>query len=71
MKKSKKVFVIIGVLFIVATIIVGYDISRKTSFPGSKKYLKESIAPSEDEKELLEVDSTGVKHEEIEIDRVN
>lgn len=71
MKKSKKVFVIIGVLFIVGTVIVGYDISRKTSFPGSKKYLKESIAPSEEEQELMKEDSVGVKLEELEIDGVN
>lgn len=50
MKRSKKIFVIVAILFIGATIVVGYDISRKTSFPGSKKYLKESIAPSEEEK---------------------
>ncbi|MCO6358430.1 hypothetical protein [Roseivirga pacifica] len=47
MKRSKKIFVIVAVLFIAAIFVVGYDISRKTSFPGSKKYLKESIAPSE------------------------
>ena len=58
MKKSKKVFLVVGVLFVLATLIVGYDISRKTSFPGSKKYLKESIAPSDDE-----ADSTQVKEE--------
>jgi hypothetical protein len=65
MKKSKKIFVGIGILFIIATLIVGYDISSKTSFPGSKKLLKESIAPSEDEKELLKKDSTEVNLEEI------
>ncbi len=48
MKRSKKIFVIVGVLFIVGTLIVGYDISTKTSFPGSKKLLKESIAPSKE-----------------------
>ncbi|MHA7102679.1 hypothetical protein [Roseivirga pacifica] len=47
MKRSKKIFVIVAVLFIAAIFVVGYDISRKTSFPGSKKYLKESIAPSD------------------------
>ncbi|OEK04341.1 hypothetical protein [Roseivirga misakiensis] len=56
MDKKKKIFVVVAILFIVATIIVGYDISRKTSFPGSKKYLKESIAPSENvEKDSVEV----------------
>lgn len=58
MKRSKKIFVIVAILFVLATLIVGYDISRKTSFPGSKKYLKESIAPSE------ESDSTSVKQKE-------
>jgi len=57
MGKKKKIFVVVAILFIIATIIVGYDISRKTSFPGSKKYLKESIAPSED----VEKDSVDVK----------
>ena len=58
MKRSKKIFVIVAILFVLATLIIGYDISRKTSFPGSKKYLKESIAPSE------ESDSTSVKQKE-------
>ncbi len=58
MKRSKKIFVIVAVLFVLATIAVGYDISRKTSFPGSKKYLKESIAPTE------ENDTTQVKQNE-------
>ncbi len=49
MKRKKKIFVVVAILFFIATIIVGYDISTKTSFPGSKKYLKESIAPSEEE----------------------
>ena len=49
MKRSKKIFVVVGVLFILGTLVVGYDISRKTSFPGSKKLLKESIAPSKEE----------------------
>jgi hypothetical protein len=65
MKKSKKIFIGIGILFIIATLIVGYDISSKTSFPGSKKLLKESIAPSAEEKEEVENDSTEVNLEEI------
>ena len=51
MKQSKKIFLAVAGVFVVGIIIVGYDISRKTSFPGSKKYLKESIAPSEEEQE--------------------
>ena len=58
MSRKKKIFVVVAVLFFIATIIVGYDISTKTSFPGSKKYLKESIAPSEEiEKDSVEVET--------------
>lgn len=58
MKRKKKIFVVVAVLFFIATIIIGYDISTKTSFPGSKKYLKESIAPSEKEvKDSLNVET--------------
>ncbi len=60
MKRSKKIFVVVGILFVLATIIVGYDISRKTSFPGSKKYLKESIAP-EDESDTTKVEQKESK----------
>ena len=38
---------------------MSYDISRKTSFPGSKKYLKESIMPSDPEEKPG--DSTQVR----------
>lgn len=59
MKRSKKIFVIVAVLFVLATILVGYDISRKTSFPGSKKYLKESLAPDE------ESDTTKIEQKDL------
>jgi len=50
--------VLVAILFIAATLIVGYDIATKTSFPGSKTYMEESIVP---EKE----DTTQVKEEEV------
>jgi len=57
MKRSKKVFVVVAILFITATIIVGYDIATRTSFPGSKTYMEESIVP--------ENDSVAVKEKEV------
>ena len=57
MKRSKKVFLALAIVFFVIVLVVGYDISRKTSFPGSKKYLKESILPSDNEPS--EADSTS------------
>ena len=48
MNRSKKIFLAVGAVFIIVILIVSYDIATKTSFPGSKKYLKEAIAPSID-----------------------
>ncbi|KYG72316.1 hypothetical protein EV198_0258 [Roseivirga ehrenbergii] len=62
MNRQKKIFVIVAILFILATILVGYDITTRTSFPGSKKLLKESIAPSEpDTQDSLKIDSLKEK----------
>lgn len=34
-------------MFFIIMIILGYDISKRTTFPGSKKLLIESVAPSD------------------------
>jgi hypothetical protein len=47
MKKNKLVFLIIAALFLIAVVLIGIDISSKTTFPGSKGNLKERIAPEE------------------------
>jgi hypothetical protein len=41
--KRSKVFLGLAVLFIILMSIASYDISRKTTFPGSKSQLKERI----------------------------
>ncbi len=62
MNRQKRIFVIVAILFILATILVGYDITTRTSFPGSKKLLKESIAPSEENiQDSLKIDSLKEK----------
>lgn len=58
MKRSKKVFLVVAILFILATCFVGYDIATKTSFPGSKTYMEESIVPDDQ-------DTLRVKEKEI------
>lgn len=47
MQRSKKVFIIVAALFIVVVVVVTVDIMSRTTFPGSKKYLKESIIPTD------------------------
>jgi hypothetical protein len=56
LKRSKKLFLVLAGIFFLTMIILGYDISRRTTFPGSKKLLLESLAPSD----TVNVDSAKV-----------
>ncbi len=47
MKKSKKIFLILSVIFFLIIILISIDISRKTTFPGSKNHWEETVAPSD------------------------
>ena len=52
MKKSKLVFLGMALLFFIIVIVIGHDISSRTTWPGSKPQLKEriiqDITPSND-----------------------
>lgn len=52
MKRSKQIFAVLALLFLVLLIYASYDISTRTTFPGSKPQLKERI-----EKNYLRGDS--------------
>jgi hypothetical protein len=52
MSRSKKVFVAIAVVFLILLAYASYDISTRTSFPGSKSQLKERL-----KKQYLKSDS--------------
>ncbi|MBX7125244.1 MAG: hypothetical protein K1X47_06095 [Cyclobacteriaceae bacterium] len=43
MKRSKKIFLAFVAVFVVMLVVLSVDISRKTTFPGSKSQLKERI----------------------------
>jgi len=43
MTRSKKVFAGLAVVFMIMLIYASYDISQRTTFPGSKPQLKERI----------------------------
>ncbi len=60
MNKNKLIFLILAVIFMIIVIIVGLDMSSKTTFPGSKGNLKERIAPS---------DSTSLSNEQKKQDK--
>jgi len=47
MSKNKKIFLLLGGIFLIIVIIIGIDISSRTTFPGSKGNLKERMAPAD------------------------
>ncbi|MCH7410899.1 hypothetical protein MM239_15935 [Belliella sp. DSM 111904] len=47
MNRNKIVFLILAVCFLMAMLWIGYDISTRTTFPGSKGNLKERITSGE------------------------
>ncbi|MEQ9591899.1 MAG: hypothetical protein RLN86_04840 [Cyclobacteriaceae bacterium] len=53
MTNSKKVFLGASLLFLAGLAYLSYDISSRTTFPGSKPQLKERI-----QKQFLEADTT-------------
>jgi len=58
MEKSKKIFLIVAIFFCAGLAFISYDISRRTTFPGSKPQLNERL-----KKEYLKTDSTEVKYD--------
>ncbi|WP_186757935.1 hypothetical protein [Echinicola salinicaeni] len=46
MKTKKIIFLILSIIFLVLMVLIGIDISSKTTFPGSKGNLKERIKES-------------------------
>jgi hypothetical protein len=54
MNRSKKIFVAISIVFLLALLYVSYDISRRTTFPGSKSQLKERL-----KKDYMDTDSVA------------
>ncbi|MDN3203676.1 hypothetical protein [Algoriphagus sediminis] len=43
MEKKKKIFLAAFLIFMLIMIWIGYDISKRTTFPGSKPQLQERI----------------------------
>ena len=63
MSRSKRIFVIFAVVFVIALGYASYDISSKTTFPGSKPQLKERIEDNFLKSDSVKSDSitSGIK----------
>jgi len=54
MTRQKRIFIIFAILFFLAMGYLAYDISRRTTFPGSKPQLQERIKKSYGDKDTTE-----------------
>ncbi|MCE2732249.1 MAG: hypothetical protein O9302_06450 [Cyclobacteriaceae bacterium] len=57
MSKSKKIFLTGVFVFVAGMAYFSYDVSRRTTFPGSKPQLKERIKKQFLEKDSIAIDS--------------
>ena len=55
MRKHKKLFLLITVVFLGLLFYASYDIARRTTFPGSKSQLKERIKSNYLKTDTLEI----------------
>jgi Tfp pilus assembly protein PilO len=60
MSRGKKIFVLLAVVFVILLAYASYDISRKTTFPGSKSQLKERLKEKYEAKDSVSNDSVNV-----------
>lgn len=59
MNKSKKIFLAAAIVFFMVLFYASYDISTRTTFPGSKPQLKERIEKNFLKRDTLTTDSTA------------
>jgi hypothetical protein len=62
MRRSKKIFVGVSVLFFAGLVYLGYDISSRTTFPGTKPQLPERIKARFLEKDTTALDTIPSVH---------
>ncbi|MFN8334650.1 MAG: hypothetical protein U0U09_05945 [Cyclobacteriaceae bacterium] len=59
MTRSKKIFAGLAAVFMIALLYASYDISTRTTFPGSKPQLKERLEKQYLKKDTAITDSAG------------
>lgn len=72
MTRQKKLFAVLAVIFALLLIYVSYDISRRTTFPGSKPQLKERPLPETSPNDTPvrdSIDSVGANREKPVFDK--
>lgn len=59
MNRSKKIFLLFCIVFVIALGYASYDISSRTTFPGSKRQLEERLKKDYLPKDSTLLDSAG------------
>ena len=62
MSFSKKIFIAAAILFFILLAYASYDISKRTTFPGSKSQLKERIKNDYLKSDSTKADSSKLKN---------
>ncbi|MEP2669801.1 MAG: hypothetical protein ABJH04_12435 [Cyclobacteriaceae bacterium] len=62
MTRSKKVFIALAILFFLGLGYISYDISSRTTFPGSKSQLKERVKSQFVAPDSIKQDSLKATH---------
>jgi hypothetical protein len=62
MSRSKKIFLAVAVVFIISLGYFSYDISSRTTFPGSKSQLKERVKKQFLKQDSIPNDSTSATY---------
>ncbi|HCW05776.1 MAG TPA: hypothetical protein DGG95_00220 [Cytophagales bacterium] len=62
MSRSKKIFTLLSVIFLLLLFYASYDISRRTTFPGSKPQIKARLEKQFLKRDSLKYDSTSTIH---------
>jgi len=62
MNRSKKIFAFLSVIFLLLLFYASYDISTRTTFPGSKPQLKERIKKQFLKEDSIKPDSARATH---------
>jgi hypothetical protein len=61
MSRSKKIFVLIALVFLLLLGYASYDIATRTTFPGSKSQLKERLERKYSGQDSLKTDTFDIK----------
>ena len=63
MSRNKKVFLIFAVVFFMLLFYASYDISKRTTFPGSKPQLKERLQKNHEKTDSVKQEDKLLKDE--------